>query len=137
LLAWLLVSSNSKIIYIFYTKNAQKSATKKPSALILSAALPLMVQQAWVMTVFSCSVLFLFRLATPAPFCCNLRPLRGFRSPLAHTLASFFVCRFWLPLGGGAYREAVGGKVFNRSHAQTQIALAILFGRGGAAALQR
>jgi uncharacterized protein YdeI (YjbR/CyaY-like superfamily) len=29
LLAWLLVSSNSKIIYIFYTKNAQKSATKK------------------------------------------------------------------------------------------------------------
>jgi hypothetical protein len=58
-------------------------------------------------------------------------PLAGLPFATAHTLVTFFVCRLELPRVGGAYRFAVGGKVFNRGPAGPQIALAILGRRKG------
>jgi hypothetical protein len=61
-------------------------------------------------------VYFLFRLATPAPSCCNLRPLCGLAFATAHTLVTFFVCRLVLPLAGSRPRSGWGQGVQPKPH---------------------
>jgi hypothetical protein len=73
---------------------------------------------------------FSFSIGFSRPFQLQSPPLAGLPFAFGSHFGNFLCLSVLAASGGGAYRFAVGGKVFNRSHAQTKLLGQFCLGAG-------